>query len=84
MKPSEFNFERIDFESRAEVVQWLLEGNCVAKALLLDEEREKLLRFRAGDDSVVPQGIEDAADIVWIRARSHVKRVRPKQDNYRK
>ncbi len=79
MKPNEFNFERLDFESRNEVVEWFLEGNCVAKALVLDEEREKLARFRAGDDSVVPQGIEDVADIVWMAVRSTLHPPKPRK-----
>ena len=61
MKTQAYDFERIDFRSRREVVDWFLEGNYVAKAIVLDEEIEKLQRFRAGDDSVVPQGIEDVA-----------------------
>ena len=84
MKPSEFNFERTDFESRNEVVEWFLEGECVAKALLLDEEIEKLQRFRAGEDSVVPKGIEDVADIVGMAARSIPRRPKPRKRIRRK
>jgi hypothetical protein len=84
MKPSEFNFERTDFESRNEVVEWFLEGECVAKALVLDEQLEKLERFRAGDDSVVPKGIEDAADLVWMTARSIPRPAMPRKRIRRK
>ena len=84
MKTQAFDFKRIDFKSRREVVEWFLEGNCVAKALVLDEEREKLARFRAGDDTVVPQGIEDASDIVWMTARSTPRRPKPRKRIRRK
>jgi hypothetical protein len=59
VKPSEFNFERTDFESKEEVIEHFLEGEIVAKLLVLEQ-------FRAGDDSVIREDIKDAADLLWM------------------
>ena len=59
MKPSKFNFERTDFESKEEVIEHFLEGEIFAKLCVLEQ-------FRAGDSYVVPQDIEDAADLLWM------------------
>jgi len=82
VKPSEFNFERTDFESKKDVIEHFLKGEIAAKLLVLE-------KFRAGDSSVIRQDVKDAADLLWMlyentpRALERRKRrkMRSKKDN---